>query len=956
MGGALLALSLLLPWPALASDDVDLNNPYAIQLRLASTPITPDNVAQLPVMEGYRLYVSTYVSQGITWYRLRMGFFSSNAEAAALQPRLEQDFPGSWVTRVSMKERKASAKQLLAKRAVKGGFLARLFGGGDKAVDTTAAAANTTAATAATAMASQAPAEVAKAAVKAGETPRQVEAPYAIQLMLTKTPIDPNAVPRLPEMTGYRVYVSTVDRGGITWYQLRIGFFTTAAEATALQPALEKKFPGNWVMRTPQEERLASANGELWAKDKPAPEPAPAQAAAEAGLAAPPVRTVRPITPKVDLTAPYAIQLMLSETPISPTALPQLPVALRAYRLYVAESAQGGKAIYQLRLGFFTTTGEASQYQRALAADFPGNWVTKVPIVERRDSVRTQIQQTGPAPAPATAQRPLRALTDEEEKTLIELMDQGRKAITRGDYPRAIQIYTKVLTIPDHSYQQDAQEFLGLARERNGQFAHAKAEYERYLEVYPEGTGADRVRQRLAGLVTATRAPQERLKKSERRDQAVRWDVGGGINQYYRYDVNIDQDGNQDVLQSALSSDLDVNLRRRGGALNVRTRLSADHRYDFLSASTNNGSASAARITTLYVDLSHRSNPWSGRLGRQTQTSGGVLGRYDGFNLGYRLAPRRQLNLVAGFPVDIANSEQITYKRYFVGINADLGTYADAWDFNLFAIQQIAYDAVVDRRAVGTEVRYFRPNRSLFGLFDYDIMFGKVNTMLLLGNLTLPDKSTLSLTIDVRKSPVLTTSNALQGQPYGTIETMRYVLGVNRTREVALDRTPTSRTLTLGATHPINGRVQINADVTVSKLGGTPASEGVLAVAGTGDEFFINTQMIVNHLIRDDDVTILGARYANTSTATSTSLNFNMRYPVGNRWRINPRAHIDYRDNFTDKSKLIGIFPSIRADYRLGRLFQLEMETGGDWSGNFFNGAREDTYGYYATLGYRINF
>lgn len=31
---------------------------------------------------------------------------------------------------------------------------------------------------------------------------------------------------------------------------------------------------------------------------------------------------------------------------------------------------------------------------------------------------------------------------------------------------------------------------LGLARERNGQLAHAKAEYEEYLREYPNGEGA----------------------------------------------------------------------------------------------------------------------------------------------------------------------------------------------------------------------------------------------------------------------------------------------------------------------------------------------------------------------------------------------------------------------------------------------------------------------------------
>ena len=45
---------------------------------------------------------------------------------------------------------------------------------------------------------------------------------------------------------------------------------------------------------------------------------------------------------------------------------------------------------------------------------------------------------------------------------------------------------------------------LGIARERNGQMAHAKAEYEEYLRRYPEGPAADRIRSRLKAIRQST--------------------------------------------------------------------------------------------------------------------------------------------------------------------------------------------------------------------------------------------------------------------------------------------------------------------------------------------------------------------------------------------------------------------------------------------------------------------
>ena len=57
------------------------------------------------------------------------------------------------------------------------------------------------------------------------------------------------------------------------------------------------------------------------------------------------------------------------------------------------------------------------------------------------------------------------------------LMLEARNLVAAGDLSRAIQLYTKVLQLPGHSRQPEAQEYLAVARDKNGQSAHAKAEY-----------------------------------------------------------------------------------------------------------------------------------------------------------------------------------------------------------------------------------------------------------------------------------------------------------------------------------------------------------------------------------------------------------------------------------------------------------------------------------------------
>ena len=84
-------------------------------------------------------------------------------------------------------------------------------------------------------------------------------------------------------------------------------------------------------------------------------------------------------------------------------------------------------------------------------------------------------------------------------------LDKARKAFAHKDYATAIPLLTKVLEQPEFPRRAEAQELMGLARERNRQLAHAKAEYEEYLRRYPDGKAVKRVKERLRALAWATR-------------------------------------------------------------------------------------------------------------------------------------------------------------------------------------------------------------------------------------------------------------------------------------------------------------------------------------------------------------------------------------------------------------------------------------------------------------------
>ena len=570
-------------------------------------------------------------------------------------------------------------------------------------------------------------------------------------------------------------------------------------------------------------------------------------------------------------------------------------------------------------------------------------------------SADTQLPASGLAEMKTPDGKPI--VPGSREEKIARLMEEARQAMAKGDYGRGVQLYTKVSDMPENPWTRSALEFLGLARERKGQKAQALAVYERFLKQYPQGEAAERVRQRQAGLLTATAAPKKKLRRSGQRRVAggkgeLKFDYFGGWSQFYNRDGIIRRGTGHDLTQSALINDLDLSGRVRKGGYELGTRFSGGYTRDFLS----NGPGNDNRISSAYMEFLDSGHDHSLRVGRQSHNADGVLGRFDGILGGYRVNDILRVKGVLGTPVASSSNTGIDYDRYFYGFSADIGQIAEAWNFNLFAIQQIA-DGAVDRRAVGGEARYFRPGRSVFTLVDYDVLYNELNTFLMLANVTLDaTKTTLNMTVDVRKSPILTTTNAIQGQGVTNLGGLLNNVSTGTARRLADDRTLDSRSLTLGGTQPLNDHYQLSAEVTASYLSGAPASGGVAASKSTGTDYFYSTQLIGSSLFKEGDVTIFGLRYNDVSTSNTYTASLNTRYPITRAWRINPRLRFDFRQN-NDHTEQLTFRPEFRTTYRIKRRLQLEFEAGADWTRQeLLPRGRAESVSYFANIGYRMEF
>lgn len=715
----------------------------------------------------------------------------------------------------------------------------------------------------------------------------------------------------------------------------------------------------------------------------PAVVEAPSPAVTEAALAVQ-AATDPPMTTPDDPSKRYAINLRSSLTPINVETLPQVET-LQQHQSYTATIDKNGKTWYRLRLGFFTDEKTAKELQSTLKKDYPESWVTKSPISDHTlaqtnnlfpnqnliaaapVAAAAAIAATAPSAAGVPAQQlpvaqgavePTAAVdkpalaTDTPDPKAEQLFEAAKGAMVAEDYRRAVQYYTKLTQSTEAAVRQQSQEFLGLARERNGQVAHAKAEYEKYLLLYPEGEGSARVKQRLAGLLTAMATPKQQRRKAKQIAAEDKWQtqVYGSFSQFYDRDVTYTQEDETIINRSALRSDLDFNARVNSEDIEFNTTFIGGIDSDFREDGEDE-----LRISSLYVDAFSFQTKLQARIGRQSRSTGGVLGRFDGALLRWQAHDLVAINLVGGFPVISTRETEIDTDRPMYGISFDWGTFAKSWDFNTYYITQDV-EGITDRQAVGGEIRYFAPTISFFSLLDYDINYDDLNTALLTANWRLPTKTSLNVSMDYRNSPVLTTSNALIGQTARSIEELLLSYTQDEIQQLAHDRTATSRSYTLGVTQSVNAKLQISGDITAAKFSSTPASGGVEAQPGTDYEFFYSLQFVGSSLIKTGDIGIIGFRYSDTDRSNTYSASVNTRYPVTRAFRVNPRAIIDLRTNKNDDGEQWKFRPLLRLEYVWKRRFNFEAEGGFEWSSEQLAGRKDDTEGYFLTVGYRINF
>jgi hypothetical protein len=588
-------------------------------------------------------------------------------------------------------------------------------------------------------------------------------------------------------------------------------------------------------------------------------------------------------------------------------------------------------------------------------------------------------------------------------KDAAEALKEGKKFLSSGDYSRSTAYFTKAVTTGSGATKQEAQEMLGLSRERAGQMAFARAEYETYLKQYPGGANAARVKERLDGILAtledaankqfalrqSQRLANEPVVNKDGKGDAVAtpfvsskggnglqvtgqglktnlretptdpkawvWDKHGSLAQnYYRddnYVASVPGGGPLNlhrIYQNEALASGDVYLRGENEDYAFEANVSAYNEKGFGEQRDVN----ATNLSSVYVDARSKIRNFGARVGRQSKSTGGVFGRFDGAVLSWEPIKDYKLQVVGGSPVYSSIARPFVDSRYFYGASLDYTLPSKEWAGGFYAIEQ-DIESIVDRRALGAELRYLGKKLTVYSAADYDIFYNQLNNAYVSSTWNPAEGTSLYATADFRRVPFLLTSNALIGQNFSKLTTLVDAFGEDTAAAWASDRTAYSETLTIGGSRQILPDWQLALDATIAKYSGTPESGGVAETPDPGIEYYLGAQMTGISIFKENDSLSLGVRYSGNKSSNVYMGDVTLRYPVNDKLRIGPRLRVSYTDN---KSPTLLVMPSLNARYRFSKQWSFETELGARWQEKIDPTNPSTTVDILASAGYRFEF
>jgi TolA-binding protein len=530
------------------------------------------------------------------------------------------------------------------------------------------------------------------------------------------------------------------------------------------------------------------------------------------------------------------------------------------------------------------------------------------------------------------------------------LMENGGNALLTGQTFAAIESFNQVLNLPPNKYTEDAQLWIGIAKERSGQLSKAVLEFNAYLRLYPEGKSATWVKDRLAKLKLSQPAIFAALDKqptgpARMQNTEFQYSEFGSLSMYYYQGAS---QTNTVASAGAIQTPTTFSLTDQKSLitnLNMTAR-SYNNEYDnrlvfqdFYAANFLPGQQNISMLGAAYYEMKDRIVDYSFRVGRQSGLGGGVMGRFDGVSAGYGFASNWRVNVVTGQLSDFT----IDRKPTFYGASLDFGTKSQLGGSVYGITQQV--DGFIDRRAVGGNLRYFDQKFNIMSMVDYDVLFKALNIFTLQGTLNGGGVggTDYNFLLDRRRSPVLDVRNAINGTTSTIATLMQNGWSMSDLILLAGQRTTVSNMAQVGMTNHLSEKWFIGTDFSIAKTAGMNSSGTLLPDGTTGVEGFVpaipstgNTWTITERatglgVIRPQDTTNFSVSYSRGALITAEGFQASNHVDLQEKWTLDSTFVLNFQTDNTG-GKMNDVQPTIRVAYKLRRNLSTDAQLGLDWN------------------------
>lgn len=634
-------------------------------------------------------------------------------------------------------------------------------------------------------------------------------------------------------------------------------------------------------------------------------------------------------SPTPTATGRYAITLQSSTDPGTPLKA-SVPAQFQDSMVFTSRRVVEGQTVYDTNLGYFGSLPEVEQARALLLKRFPDAVI-----------VTLQAQPSAPpAPAERPADAPLTAQPTMDAPDLdaraAALLNDALAFYDRGDYAGTIETLNTLLNLPPNASSRKAQALIGQARLKHGDMARARSELELFLKLYPVGPDSDQIRQLLPGLPQPETAPTRArgpIEPTTTTSGSVSMFYFGGQSQVRTVDFQNSPISGLPTLpsenmlsttdQKQLQTNVDLNWRHRDAEKDMRFVVRDTYTNDLLPDRPNKN-----RLSALYFEQRSFLNGTSVRLGRQSPSGGGVLYRFDGIQAGYTFAPKWKVNAVYGIPSD----DLLDTRRNFYGLSLDAEALTRELSGSVYAIQQ-TIDGEIDRRGLGTELRYFNGGVSLSGQLDYDQVLRGMNVIAVQGTWQLPDTTVYNFMYDRRATPIRSLGNILFFQdpalpsPARRIADLLLTTPLDVLRDQVNSITPFQTQAMLGFTTPIAENWQTGADLRYTNVDAIQPVAVILpnGQPSTGNLWSVGWQLIGTNLFSARDTHVFNVSLLSGPTYNGTLLAYNNLNSLNAKWQLEPSLKYYSQTDNTD-TRSVRWTPGMRVAYRIHKQISIESE------------------------------